>query len=87
MDLDFLKEIPGEIIKIKQETKNIPERNTTSNYELIFRADLGPFRTPNSSHKKRYQQKAYTKTTRPFIIYGYNFFKKQPNRVDIRLDW
>ena len=37
-----MKEIPGEIIKIKQETKNIPERNTTSNYELIFRADLGP---------------------------------------------
>jgi len=37
-----MEEIPGEIVSIHQETKKIPERNTTANYELFFQAKLSP---------------------------------------------
>lgn len=35
--------IPSQSIQVKQETRSIPERNTTANYELVFRADFEAF--------------------------------------------
>ena len=42
IDFGTFSPIDCEIIEVKQETKNIPERNTVSNFELFLRLDLLP---------------------------------------------
>ena len=43
VDFDLDRSIPSQCIEVKQETRNIPERNTTANYEVVFQVNLGPF--------------------------------------------
>jgi hypothetical protein len=57
-DGDSLNEITSEIVEIDEETKNIPERNSAANYDLVFKVGLDPlkFKTiyfKNESSKKK----------------------------------